>query len=132
MVPRMGIAKRPKLATTYSGPRAGERDVVSFDARCQVDGHDAAQVAVLDLDARGCRVRGITAAVTKNASVTLWLGATGPIAARLRWVKHGSAGLAFDSALSGDDLAEAQRSAVAVPESRVVSLRGRLEGNTGE
>ncbi|MGX7927808.1 hypothetical protein ACWPMX_14670 [Tsuneonella sp. HG094] len=121
----MGIARRPKLATRYSGPRAGERDVVSLEGRCRIgDGAEEA-VAVLDFDARGCRVRGITTAVVKNAPVLLWLGATGPHPARLRWLKRGSAGLAFEAPLGDDDLAEALRSAVPAVPARVVPLRRR-------
>lgn len=56
----MGIAKRPKLATGYAGPRAGARDSVSLEARCRVGEGAETAVAVLDLDAGGCRVRGIT------------------------------------------------------------------------
>ncbi len=119
----MGIAKRPKLATTYNGPRVGERDVVSLDARCRIGDGRIEPVAVLDLDARGCRVRGITAAVTKHESVALWLGSVGPVAARLRWLKRGSAGLAFDGPLSDEDLAEAHRTATPAPASRVIPLR---------
>lgn len=119
----MGIAKRPILATRYTGPRSGERDVVSLEARCRVGEGDEVAVAVLDLDARGCRVRGITAAVTKGGPVQLWLGSVGPIAARLRWVKLGSAGLAFETPLGEETLAEATVSAAWAAPSRVIPLR---------
>jgi hypothetical protein len=118
----MGIAKRPKLATRYTGPRS-ERDTVSLEARCRVGEGDETTVAVLDLDARGCRVRGITAAVTKGAPVELWLGSVGPIAARLRWVKLGSAGLAFETPLADEALADARSSAMWVAPPRVIPLR---------
>ncbi len=119
----MGIAKRPKLVTKYSGPRAGERNTVSLDARCQIGEGTAEPVAVLDLDEGGCRVRGIAVAVTKNEPVMVWFGSVGPIAARLRWLKRGSAGLAFEAPLSEQALAEARRSAEPVAESRVIPLR---------
>ncbi len=119
----MGIAKRPKLATRYSGPRAGERGTVSLDARCRIGEGTDEPVAVLDLDAGGCRVRGIAVAVTKNEPVMLWFGTVGPIAARLRWLKRGSAGLAFETPLSEQALEEARRSAEPVAESRVIPLR---------
>ena len=80
-------------------------------------------IAVLDLDARGCRVRGITAAVTKGGPVALWLGSVGPVAARLRWVKLANAGLAFDLPLSDEALAEARSSAAWTAPPRVVPLR---------
>lgn len=119
----MGIAKRPKLATRYSGPRAGARDSVSLEARCRVGEGEETAVAVLDLDAGGCQVRGITAAVTRGGPVQLWLGSIGPLAARLRWVKNGSAGLAFEAPLGEDALAEARASAAWVAPSRVLPLR---------
>jgi hypothetical protein len=119
----MGIAKRPKLATGYSGPRAGERDTVSLEALCRVGEGDEAVVSVLDLDARGCRVHGITAAVTKGARVALRLGTLAPLEARLRWVKRGSAGLAFEAALSDEALATVRASAKWVAPVRVIPLR---------
>ena len=119
----MGIAKRPKLATRYTGPRSGERDTVSLEARCRVGEGDEIGVSVLDLDAGGCRVRGITAAVTKGGAVQLWLGTVGPVAARLRWVKLGSAGLAFETPLEDAALAEARTSAAWAAPSRVIPLR---------
>ncbi|MCT2557621.1 hypothetical protein N0B51_01360 [Tsuneonella sp. YG55] len=119
----MGIARRPKLATKYTGPRMGERDAVSLEARCRIGDGTVESVAVLDLDARGCRVRGIQVAVTKNEEVALWLGSVGPIAARLRWLKRGSAGLAFEAPLSALQLEEARTTAAPVPGSRVIPLR---------
>ena len=124
----MGIAKRPKLATRYTGPRSGDRDAVSLDGRCQVGEGGTEAVAVLDLDAGGCRVRGITPAVTKGQPISLWLGSVGPIATQLRWVKRGSAGLAFDAPLADDALAEARRTAVPINEQRVVALRRKVSG----
>ena len=122
----MVIAKRPKLVTRYIGPQAGERDLVSLQARCRVGEGEEIAVTVLDLDAHGCRVRGITAAVTKDAPVRLWLGSLGPVAARLRWVKQGSAGLAFEQLLGDDQLAEANASAAWTAPTRVIPLRRSL------
>lgn len=124
----MGIAKRPKLATGYSGPRAGERDVVSLEASCRVADGDETAVSVLDLDARGCRVHGITAAVTKGAHVALRLGTSATVEARLRWVKRGSAGLAFVVPLTDSDLGEIRESAARSVHSRVIPLRRMLSG----
>ena len=119
----MGIAKRPKLATKYIGPQAGERDLVSLEGRCRTGEGAEVSASVLDLDALGCRVRGITAAVTKGTPVQLWLGSIGPIAARLRWVKLGSAGLAFETPLTDEALSEARSSAAWAAPSRVIPLR---------
>lgn len=126
----MGIAKRPKLATKYSGPQAGGRDVVSLEARCRVGESEETTVSVLDLDAHGCRVRGITSAVTKGAPVELWLGSIGPIGARLRWVKLGSAGLAFDVPLTEEALFEGRSGAAWVAPPRVIPLRRSTAGET--
>lgn len=120
---RMGIAKRPKLATRYTGPRSGARDSVSLEARCRVADGTESTVAVLDLDAGGCRVRGIATAVTKGAPVEFWLGTVGPVVGRLRWLKQGSAGFAFDAALTELELEEARASAGWTAPPRVVPLR---------
>ncbi len=126
----MGKIKRPKLATHYSGPRAGARDVVSIDGRCRVGEGAEEEIAVLDLDPGGCRVRGITAALTKADIVNLWLGPVGPVAARIRWAKRGSAGLKFEDPLSEDDLERASCAGTAPPAagSNVVALRRRTAG----
>ena len=84
------------------------------------------RIAILDLDARGCRVKGITAAVTKADALQVWLGDLGPLTARLKWAKRGSAGLAFDIALGDDELEAAKLTAAPVPLPQVVPLRRRL------
>ena len=126
----MGIAKRPKLATHYSGPRSGERDSVTLEARCRVGESGEIAVGVLDLDAHGCRVTGITTAMTKGAQVRLWLGSVGPLSARLRWLKQGSAGLAFDIPLGEGALEEVRATAAWSAPSRVVPLRRPKAGET--
>ena len=119
--------KRPKLATHYSGPRAGSRDLVSIDGRCRVGEGPEEEIAILDLDPRGCRVRGITAAVTKADQLEVWLGPVGPVGARLRWVKRGSAGLRFDQPLADDDLERASSAGTepAAAGANVIALRRR-------
>lgn len=119
----MARSKRPLLATGYSGPRAGNRAVASLEGRCQVGEGEAATIAVLDLDTLGCRVRGITAAVTKLEPLQVWLGDVGPLAARLRWVKRGNAGVAFETPLSEDDLARAAATAAPAVPAQVIPLR---------
>jgi hypothetical protein len=128
MVTPMAKQTRPKLATHYTGPRAGNRDFVSLEGRCSVGEGEAEPIAVLDLDARGCRVKGVTAAVTKVDVLRLWLGELGPIAGRLRWVKRGSAGIAFEAPLSEEDLDSAKLTATPAPSPQVISLR---RGNAG-
>jgi hypothetical protein len=121
----MAKLDRPKLATHYSGPRAGDRDFVSLEGRCGVGEGAVVPIAILDLDARGCRVKGITAAVTKVDLLQLWLGEVGPITGRLRWAKRGSAGIAFAEPLDDEQLARAQQTATPAPQSQVVQLRRR-------
>ena len=116
---------RPKLATHYTGPRAGSRDFVSLEGTCSVGDAEAERIAVLDLDTGGCRVKGITAAVTKSDRLQVWLGAVGPIEGRLRWVKRGSAGIAFAEPLSDSDLEAAKRTAAPAPTAEVIPLRRR-------
>lgn len=119
----MPIAKRPKLATRYTGPRAGSRDFVSLEGRCRVGDSAETAIAILDLDARGCRVKGIVAAVTKADALLLWLGEVGPVAAKLKWVKRGSAGIAFETPLSDADLIRVAETAAPAPLPQVVPLR---------
>lgn len=121
----MAKLNRPKLATHYSGPRAGNRDFVSLEGRCSVGEGRVEAIAILDLDARGCRVKGITAAVTKTDILQLWLGDLGPLTGRLKWAKRGSAGVAFDAALDEDQLESAKLTAAPVPLPQVIPLRRR-------
>lgn len=126
----MGSKKRPKLATQYTGPRAGSRDLVSLDGYCRVgDGVDE-PVAILDLDPRGCRVRGIGVAVTKADPIAIRLGPVGPIPAKLRWMKRGLAGLKFDEPLAPSDLDQAAGASGAVEPAgaNVIALRRRMAG----
>ena len=103
----MGTRKRPKLATHYDGPRAGSRDLVSLDGRCRIGDADEEDIVVLDLDRRGCRVRGIMRAVSKGDPIFLTIGPVGPIEARLRWMKRGLAGLKILTPLSDEQFDEA-------------------------
>lgn len=118
---------RPALATHYSGPRAGDRDLVSLEGRCSVGDNAAEAIAVLDLDARGCRVKGITAAVTKADRLELWLGDVGPVEGRLRWAKRGSAGIAFVAPLVDEQLEVIRQTAAPAAISEVIPLRRRQQ-----
>ena len=121
----MAKLTRPKLATHYTGPRAGPRDFVSLEGQCSVGEGESERIAVLDLDARGCRVKGITAAVTKADRLQVWLGAVGPIEGRLRWVKRGSAGIAFVEPLAEKQVDEAKQTSMPAPLPYVIPRRGR-------
>lgn len=121
----MAKLTRPKLATHYSGPRAEGRDFVSLEGRCVVAEGAAEPIAILDLDARGCRVKGIGAALTKSDLLLLWLGDVGPVRARLRWAKSGSAGIAFDTPLGEAELAQVRTTAAPAPMPQVLPMRRR-------
>ncbi len=121
----MAKFNRPKLATHYAGPRAGNRDFVSLEGRCSVGNGAVEPIAVLDLDPRGCRIKGVTAAVTKTDTLQLWLGALGPFTGKLRWAKRGSAGVAFDAPLADQQLETIKLTATPVPLPKVVPLRRR-------
>lgn len=105
--------------------RGAPRESVIIPGRCQVGERAAEEVLVTDLSARGCRLRGNSIGVTKAEPVQLWLGETGPIAAKLKWVKKGSLGLAFEAALAEDVLQPLLDAPAAPVPSNVVPLRKR-------
>jgi len=121
----MAKLTRPKLATHYSGPRAEGRDFVSLEGRCIVGEGSAEPITILDLDPRGCRVKGISAALTKSDLLLLWLGEVGPVRARLRWAKRGSAGVAFDAPLGEAELDRIKATALPVAAPQVLPMRRR-------
>ncbi|HYD23951.1 MAG TPA: hypothetical protein VEB68_04085, partial [Croceibacterium sp.] len=82
-------AKRSKFVQRTEIPRVGERRPVSVEGTCRVAGSDIRDVRVIDLDAHGCNLRGLSIGVSKSDPLELWLGSAGPIAARLRWAKRG-------------------------------------------
>src|SRR3990170_7293311 len=91
--------KRPRILPRSDMLRGAPRESVIIPGRCQVGERPAEEVLVTDLSARGCRLRGNSIGVTKTEPVQLWLGDIGPIAAKLKWVKKGSLGLAFEAPL---------------------------------
>jgi hypothetical protein len=105
--------------------RTDPRAPVIISGKCQVGERAVEEVLVTDLSARGCRLRANSIGVTKTEPVQLWLGDAGPIAAKLKWVKKGSLGLAFESALD-DSLLRPLLDAPPPPvPSNVVPLRRR-------
>jgi hypothetical protein len=119
--------KRPKILPRTDMLRAGPREAVIIPGKCQVGDRLAEEVLVTDLSARGCRLRGNSIGVTKTEPVQLWLGDAGPIAARLKWVKKGSIGLAFESALDEAFLQPLLDAPVPPVPSNVVHIRHRPE-----
>ena len=91
--------KRPKILPRTDTLRGASRESVIIPGKCRVGDRLVEEVLVTDLSARGCRLRGNSIGVTKTEPVQLWLGDAGPIAAKLKWVKKGSIGLAFEAAL---------------------------------
>jgi hypothetical protein len=120
----MAGSKRIKLTARSEVVRAGERESVAIAGRCQVGEGAGEAVDVLDLDAHGCRLRGLGLAVSKTATLQLWLGPIGPLPARLKWLKHGDAGIAFDRLLTPEEVAGASQS----PGANVVTLRRGARG----
>ena len=117
--------KRPNILPRTDLLRAGPRESVIIPGKCQVGDRLIEEVLVTDLSAQGCRLRGNSIGVTKTEPVQLWLGDAGPIAARLKWVKKGSIGLAFESALDEAFLQPLLDAPVPPVPSNVVHLRKR-------
>jgi hypothetical protein len=65
--------------------------------QCSLRGGAAEDVLVVDLTPHGCRLLGLSAAVSRDAPLTLWLGTAGPITGKLKWAKKASVGVAFDT-----------------------------------
>jgi hypothetical protein len=107
--------------------RTGVRESVAIPGTYQVGERPAEPVLVTDLSAYGCRLRGDSVGVTKSEPVMLWLGETGPIGAKLKWVKKGSLGLAFDDALDDNLLERLLATPFAPAPSNVVPLKRRFE-----
>lgn len=112
--------RRTKLVNQTEGPRKGDRGTVTLDGRCRVGEGEPQDVRVTDLDAHGCEIRGISTGVTKSDPLELWLGAVGPVAARLRWAKRGALGVAFGEPLDEAALGQVRE---AEANTNVVPLR---------
>lgn len=105
--------------------RGATREPVVIAGTCQIGEQAVEDVLVTDLSARGCRLRGNSVGVTKTEPVQLWLGDAGPFAARLKWVKKGSLGLGFETALDEAFLDKLLSAPAAPIPSNVVPLRRR-------
>ena len=119
--------KRPNILPRTDALRAGPRANVIIPGKCQVGDRLVEEVLVTDLSAMGCRLRGNSIGVTKTEPVQLWLGDAGPFAARLKWVKKGSIGLAFEAALDEAFLRPLLAAPVPPVPSNVVHLRHRRD-----
>lgn len=117
--------KPAKIVPRTDTLRAEPRESVIIPGKCQVGGRPAEEVLVTDLSAKGCRLRGNSIGVTKSEQVHLWLGDIGPLEARLKWVKKGSLGLAFEAPLGEDVLRPLFDAPVPPVPSNVVPLKRR-------
>jgi hypothetical protein len=116
----MARSKPSTLANRPMERRADERTAVHLAGRCRAGERDLQDVLVTDLGSTGCRMLGLSAGVTKSDRLELWLGESGPFAARLKWAKRGLLGVEFDRPL---DPALLESLANAVAEPNVVPMR---------
>lgn len=111
-------SKRPKLS--YRTAPDGPTHPVLIAGTCQVGERQAEDVLVTEINAGDCQLRLTSIGVTKGEPFILRLGGEAPIAGRLRWVKRGIVGVAFDTPL---DDAVLQRLRAFAPPSNIVALR---------
>ena len=82
-----------------------ERAVVVIAGTCRIGERPSQDVLVTDLGPSGCCLRGTWLGVTRSEALTLHIGDVGPLAARLKWTRRDSLGVAFDEPLSAETLA---------------------------
>jgi hypothetical protein len=118
-------SKPSVLANRPLERRVDERTAVNLAGRCRAGEREIQDVLVTDLGAAGCRLLGLSAGITKSDRLELWLGESGPFAARLKWAKRGLLGVEFDRPL---DPALLETLAAAAREPNVVPMRrGRAD-----
>ena len=117
---------RTRLGIKPETPRVGSRQIVALAGTCRVTGEEALPVSVLDLDAHGCRLRGLVLGVSKRDELALTIGPVGPITGQLRWFRNMMAGIAFSEPLSADQLADALADeSIETAAANVIALRRR-------
>jgi hypothetical protein len=104
---------------TARSPTAARRKV-AIDGRCSIGGREAQDALVTDLGLTGCRMRANAVRVTKSDGIDLWLGETGPIASRLKWMRGGALGLSFETPLEPELL---EKLCEGAQQTKVVPLR---------
>jgi len=117
----MARSRRPRTLSRTEVPRTELRDSVAISGTFQVGDRQIENVLVTDLSAEGCRLQGDSVGVTKAEPMQLWLGDVGPIPARLKWLKQGSIGLGFDTAL--DEALLQRLHDTPAPPSNVIALK---------
>ncbi|KRA81211.1 hypothetical protein [Altererythrobacter sp. Root672] len=95
-------SKRASLVNNPETSRSGERNSLTIEGKCQIGDGSVQEVLLTDLDTLGCMMRGSAIGVIKSDPLQLWLGEIGPIAGKLRWARHGSVGIEFDTPLYDD------------------------------
>jgi hypothetical protein len=108
--------------------RGATRESVVILGACRIGERPSEDVLITDLSANGCRLRGNSVGVTKAEAVELMVGEHGPIPAKLKWLKKGSLGLAFESPLDEGVLQRLLDAPAAPAPSNVVPLRRRSAG----
>ena len=78
--------------------RRENRIGVELPGKCRIDGADR-QIYFSQISANGCRVRGLETSLQPDDIIEISLGPIGPIDATVRWVRDGSQGVEFASAL---------------------------------
>jgi hypothetical protein len=96
--------KRGQLFPRPDTERAA-REAVAIEGTCRIGERAAEDVLVTDLGLSGCCLRGTWLGVTKSEPLTLHIADAGPLAARLKWARRGSLGVAFDEPLDPETLA---------------------------
>ena len=117
--------KRTPILPQSDVLRGAPRESVVIPGQCRIGERPAEEVLVTDLGAGGCQLRGNSIGVTKAEPVQLWLGEIGPIAAKLKWVKKGSLGLAFEAPLDEEVLQPLLEAPVPPFPSNVVPVKRR-------
>ena len=115
--------KRAHILPRSEMARSDEREAVVITGTCRIGDRPAEEVLIIDLGATGCRVRGNSLGVTKSEPLELQIADVGPLAARLKWIKKGSLGVAFNVPL--DEAALQKLYETPLPPPNVVPLRRR-------
>jgi len=123
----MVTRKRLQMIARGEELRTGSRESVVIPGTCQVGDRLPESVLITDLSAGGCRLRADSIGVTKSEPVQLWFGDVGPILAKLKWIKKGSLGLAFDTRLEDKVLEDLLANPIAPAPTNVVPLKRRSE-----
>ena len=119
--------KRAPIPPRIDILRGNARAPVVLSGKCQIGERAIEEALITDLSAGGCCLRANSIGVTKTEQARVWLGEVGPVPARLAWIKQGSIGLAFETALEEAVLRPLQEAPAAPIPSNVVPLKKAAE-----